>query len=244
MPHLSQWLRECAARHRRAAGNQARRRALPRLGARRARLSQRVLRAEDLQRRGTAEPPAVHQRMHHRDPELRRSAEARAGGHRGRPAHRRPVRGERRERWAARSSSTSCAGSRRCANGCARNCAAHPNLVVLGDFNIAPDDRDVHDPKRWREKILCSTPEREALRVAARPRPARQLPPVQRRRRAITAGGITGWRRSSAAGGCASTWCWSARPCSARCIGAGIDTAPRTLGPPERPHAGVGASCD
>ena len=35
---------------------------------------------------------------------------------------------------------------------------------MLGDFNIAPDDRDVHDPKRWREKILCSTPEREALR--------------------------------------------------------------------------------
>ena len=41
--------------------------------------------------------------------------------------------------------------------------AAHPDLVVLGDFNIAPDDRDVHDPKRWRGKILCSTPEREAL---------------------------------------------------------------------------------
>ena len=39
----------------------------------------------------------------------------------------------------------------------------HPQLVVLGDFNIAPDDRDVHDPKRWREKILCSTPERDAL---------------------------------------------------------------------------------
>jgi exodeoxyribonuclease-3 len=42
--------------------------------------------------------------------------------------------------------------------------ARHPQLVVLGDFNIAPDDRDVHDPKRWREKILCSTPERDALR--------------------------------------------------------------------------------
>ena len=42
--------------------------------------------------------------------------------------------------------------------------ALHPQLVVLGDFNIAPDDRDVHDPKRWHEKILCSTPEREALR--------------------------------------------------------------------------------
>ena len=25
--------------------------------------------------------------------------------------------------------------------------AEHPNLVVLGDFNIAPEDRDVHDPK-------------------------------------------------------------------------------------------------
>lgn len=40
---------------------------------------------------------------------------------------------------------------------------SHPNLVVLGDFNIAPDDRDVHDPAAWHEKILCSTPEREAL---------------------------------------------------------------------------------
>ena len=36
-------------------------------------------------------------------------------------------------------------------------------LVVLGDFNVAPEDRDVHDPDAWREKILCSTPEREAL---------------------------------------------------------------------------------
>ena len=37
-------------------------------------------------------------------------------------------------------------------------------LVVLGDFNIAPEDRDVHDPEAWREQILCSTPERAALR--------------------------------------------------------------------------------
>lgn len=40
----------------------------------------------------------------------------------------------------------------------------HPRLVVLGDFNIAPDDRDVHDPAAWHEQILCSTPEREALK--------------------------------------------------------------------------------
>jgi exodeoxyribonuclease-3 len=40
----------------------------------------------------------------------------------------------------------------------------YPRLVVLGDFNIAPDDRDVHDPAAWREQILCSTAEREALK--------------------------------------------------------------------------------
>lgn len=39
----------------------------------------------------------------------------------------------------------------------------HERLLVMGDFNIAPEDRDVHDPEAWRERILCSTPEREAL---------------------------------------------------------------------------------
>jgi len=37
------------------------------------------------------------------------------------------------------------------------------NVIVLGDFNIAPDDRDVHDPDKWHEKILCTTEERTAL---------------------------------------------------------------------------------
>ncbi|MBA2237908.1 MAG: exodeoxyribonuclease III [Lysobacter sp.] len=42
---------------------------------------------------------------------------------------------------------------------------AHPRLVVLGDFNIAPDERDVHDPGVWNENhILSSGPERDALR--------------------------------------------------------------------------------
>lgn len=41
----------------------------------------------------------------------------------------------------------------------------HANLVVLGDFNIAPDDRDVHDPAIWHEQILCSAPERDALKA-------------------------------------------------------------------------------
>jgi exodeoxyribonuclease-3 len=39
----------------------------------------------------------------------------------------------------------------------------HERFVAVGDFNIAPDDRDVYDPEAWRERILCSTPERQAL---------------------------------------------------------------------------------
>ncbi|RME83453.1 MAG: exodeoxyribonuclease III [Zetaproteobacteria bacterium] len=39
-----------------------------------------------------------------------------------------------------------------------------PRAALLGDFNVAPTDRDVHDPKRWEGKILCSPPERDAFR--------------------------------------------------------------------------------
>src|SRR3546814_4251906 len=43
--------------------------------------------------------------------------------------------------------------------------AVHPRLVVLGDFNIAPDDRDVHNPAVWNDDhILTSTAEPDALR--------------------------------------------------------------------------------
>ncbi len=41
---------------------------------------------------------------------------------------------------------------------------ANEKVVVTGDFNITFDDRDVHDPERYHEKIHCSTPERDALR--------------------------------------------------------------------------------
>ena len=42
--------------------------------------------------------------------------------------------------------------------------ARHPRLALLGDFNIAPDERDVHDPKAWEGQVLFSLPEREAFR--------------------------------------------------------------------------------
>lgn len=38
-------------------------------------------------------------------------------------------------------------------------------VAVLGDLNIAPEARDVHDPKRWEGKIHCSEPERAAFRA-------------------------------------------------------------------------------
>jgi len=41
--------------------------------------------------------------------------------------------------------------------------ARHPKLALLGDYNIAPDERDVHDPKLWEGQVLFSLPEREAM---------------------------------------------------------------------------------
>lgn len=40
-----------------------------------------------------------------------------------------------------------------------------PRLAVLGDLNIAPEPRDVHDPRRWEGKIHFSEPERAAFRA-------------------------------------------------------------------------------
>ena len=42
--------------------------------------------------------------------------------------------------------------------------ARHPKLVLLGDYNIAPEDRDVHDPKEWAGQVLFSEPEKAAFR--------------------------------------------------------------------------------
>lgn len=45
--------------------------------------------------------------------------------------------------------------------------AAHPKLAVLGDYNIAPEDLDVHDPAAWVGQVLVSEPERAAFRDIA-----------------------------------------------------------------------------
>jgi len=46
----------------------------------------------------------------------------------------------------------------------ARELSRHEALMVAGDFNIAPEDRDVHDPDLWRGQVLCSEAERQVFR--------------------------------------------------------------------------------
>ncbi|MBB1161004.1 exodeoxyribonuclease III [Aquariibacter albus] len=41
--------------------------------------------------------------------------------------------------------------------------AAHPRLLLMGDFNIAPTDADVHDPAAWAGQIHCTPEERAAF---------------------------------------------------------------------------------
>lgn len=42
--------------------------------------------------------------------------------------------------------------------------ADNPKLALLGDYNIAPEDRDVYDPKAWAGKVLFSEPEKAAFK--------------------------------------------------------------------------------
>lgn len=104
----------------------------------------------------------------------------------------------------------------------------HPQLLVLGDFNIAPDDRDVHDPVAWGDdSILTSTAERAALR------------------RLLALGLHDGFRLHSAEAGHFSWWDYRAagfrrnlglridlalvsEALRERCVAAGIDREPRT----------------
>jgi len=103
----------------------------------------------------------------------------------------------------------------------------HPALVVLGDFNIAPDDRDVHDPLVWNgDHILTSTAERDAFK------------------RLLGLGLHDGYRLHHDAAGDFSWWDYRqagfrrnlglridlalvSEALRARCIGAGIDREPR-----------------
>lgn len=116
---------------------------------------------------------------------------------------------------------------------------AHELLALLGDYNIAPDDRDVHDPALWAGQVLCSEPEREAFR------------------RLVALGLADSYRLFEQAPATFSWWDYRqggfrrnlglridhvllSAPLAARCTAAGIDVEPRRH---ERPsdHAPVWA---
>jgi exodeoxyribonuclease III len=46
-----------------------------------------------------------------------------------------------------------------------REAEQHRGLIVLGDFNVAPEDRDVHDPAAWVGCVHVSPEERAALKA-------------------------------------------------------------------------------
>jgi len=105
---------------------------------------------------------------------------------------------------------------------------AHPQLVVLGDYNIAPDARDVHDPALWNEgHILTSTAERDALQQLY----ALGLHDAFRLHHA-DAGQFSWWDYRQAAFrrnlGLRIDLTLVSQALRERCIGAGIDREPRT----------------
>lgn len=117
---------------------------------------------------------------------------------------------------------------------------AYPRLALCGDYNIAPDECDVHDPQRWQDCILVSEPERAAFR------------------RFIDLGLVDSFRLFAQPEKTFSWWDYRmlgfqknqglridhillSAPLAAQCTAAGIDRAPRKR---ERPsdHAPVWAS--
>ena len=145
----------------------------------RGRLRSPVQRAKNLQRRRDPQPDARRRTALTAVSRFRRSAETRARGDRRRHPHRVPVRAQRPERRIGQVSLQARLARIASISGCAAELAANERLVVVGDFNIAPDERDVHDPKAWEGQVLFSAPERAGVSGPAGDRTQGQLSPVR-----------------------------------------------------------------
>jgi exodeoxyribonuclease III len=122
------------------------------------------------------------------------------------------------------------------------HCDPQQQLVLCGDFNIAPEDRDVHDPKLWAGQILCSDAERAALQVIE------NWGLVDVFRQHHEDDGIFSWwdYRGGAFPknhGLRIDHLWATEPLAELCVAVWIDKVPRTM---ERPsdHAPVVAEFD
>ncbi len=105
-------------------------------------------------------------------------------------------------------------------------------VLVCGDFNVAPEAIDVHDPKRWEGQVLCTDAERAAVASLR----AFGFVDAFREKHPDLAGAFTWWdyrmgafRRNA---GLRIDHVLITRPLADRCTSATIDRAPRTL---ERP---------
>ncbi len=118
----------------------------------------------------------------------------------------------------------------------------YDQVVVLGDFNIAPEDRDVYDPKAWEGSVLVSPPEREAFHALVElgfsdsfrlfEQPANSYSWWNYRQ--------GGFRRNR---GLRIDHILLSRPLAERCQSAGIDTTPRGW-PRPSDHAPVSTELD
>ncbi len=118
--------------------------------------------------------------------------------------------------------------------------ARHEHLVLLGDFNIAPEDRDVHAPEEWQGMVLCSEPERAGYRRLV------DLGLCDTFRRFESGTGLFSWWDYRAAAfrrnrGLRIDLILASRALCEKCTSSRIDTGPRRL---ERPsdHAPVVAT--
>jgi exodeoxyribonuclease III len=107
----------------------------------------------------------------------------------------------------------------------------HPDFCAVGDFNIAPDDRDVHDPDAWQGNVLVSPAERDAfVRLTG-------LGLVDTFRLFNSEGGSYSWwdyrmgafRRNR---GLRIDHVLASKPLAERCMGVTIDVEPRTWNRP------------
>jgi exodeoxyribonuclease-3 len=99
-------------------------------------------------------------------------------------------------------------------------------VLLCGDFNVAPEDRDVYDPELWRGRILFSEPEKEALAHV------KEWGFVDAYREHVMGAGHYSWWDYRAAGfrrnaGLRIDHVWVSPPLAERCTAAWIDKEPR-----------------